>query len=65
MQFSTCIISFFVLTALRMRVRSSLYDRINKSAHEHQFGPETYNESDDTYSHMCIACNYTETYEKM
>jgi len=54
-----------MLTALRMRVRSSLYDRINKSAHEHQFGPETHNESDDTYSRTCIACNYTETFEKM
>jgi hypothetical protein len=54
-----------MLTALRMSVRSSLYDRTNKSSHEHQFGPETYNEADDTYTHACITCNYAETFEKM
>jgi hypothetical protein len=54
-----------MLTALRMSVRSSLYDRTNKSSHEHQFGPETYNEADDTYTHTCITCDYAETFEKM
>jgi DNA-repair protein complementing XP-A cells len=54
-----------MLTALRMSVRSSLYDRTNKSSHEHQFGPETYNEADDTYTHTCITCNYAQTFEKM
>ncbi|GFG35209.1 hypothetical protein Cfor_01313 [Coptotermes formosanus] len=53
------------LKALRMRVRSSLYDHTNKSSHEHQFGPETHNKSDDTYTRMCIACDFTETFEKM
>lgn len=53
------------LKALRMSVRSSLYDRTNKSSHEHQFGPETYNEADDTYTRTCITCDYAETFEKM
>jgi hypothetical protein len=53
-----------MLTALRMSVRSSLYDHTNKS-HQHQFGPETYNESDDTYTHACTTCTFTETFEKM
>ncbi|XP_069673219.1 DNA repair protein complementing XP-A cells homolog [Periplaneta americana] len=53
------------LKALRMSVRSSLYDRTNKSSHVHQFGPETFNEEDDTYSHTCTTCSYSETFEKM
>lgn len=49
---------------LRMSMRSSLYDRTSAS-HEHKFGPESYNEEEDIYSHSCLTCDYQETYEKM
>lgn len=51
------------LRALRMDVRSSLYDR-TRAAHQHAFGPETYDEAADAYSRAC-ACGHVETYEKM
>lgn len=50
---------------LRMSMRSSLYDRTSSASHTHEFGPETYNESDDTYTHTCLTCKYVETFEKM
>ncbi|KAL0127406.1 hypothetical protein PUN28_005595 [Cardiocondyla obscurior] len=50
---------------LRMEVRSSLYDKTTKASHDHEFGEDTYNEEDDTYTHTCTICDYTETYEKM
>lgn len=50
---------------LRMSMRSSLYDRTSSASHTHQFGPETYNEEEDTYTHTCVTCNYEETFEKM
>lgn len=50
---------------LRMQVRSSLYDKTTKASHTHNFGEDTYNEDDDTYTHTCISCGYEETYEKM
>ncbi|XP_012061820.1 PREDICTED: DNA repair protein complementing XP-A cells homolog [Atta cephalotes] len=50
---------------LRMQVRSSLYDKTTKASHVHEFGEDTYNEKDDTYTHTCITCGYEETYEKM
>lgn len=50
---------------LRMSMRSSLYDRTSSASHVHEFGPETYNEEDDTYTHVCGSCNYKETFEKM
>ncbi|XP_055694957.1 DNA repair protein complementing XP-A cells homolog [Lutzomyia longipalpis] len=50
---------------LRMDMRSSLYDRTSEAAHIHKFGPDSYNESDDTYTHTCLTCKYTETFEKM
>lgn len=53
------------LKALRMEVRSSLYNRTSAPIHQHEFGPETYNESDDTYSKTCLTCKFVETYEKM
>lgn len=54
------------ITALRMSVRSSLYDRTTKSSsHEHEFGPETYNEEDDNYTRNCLTCSYLEVFEKM
>lgn len=50
---------------LRMEVRSSVYDRTKKASHSHEFGEDTYNEDDDTYTHTCTECEYEETYEKM
>lgn len=50
---------------LRMQVRSSLYDKTTKASHVHEFGEDTYNEEDDTYTHVCKTCHYEETYEKM
>lgn len=50
---------------LRMQVRSSLYDKTTKASHVHEFGEDTYNEEDDTYTHTCTTCGYKETYEKM
>ncbi|XP_055837876.1 DNA repair protein complementing XP-A cells homolog [Episyrphus balteatus] len=50
---------------LRMEVRSSLYTKKLKAAHVHEFGPENYNEEEDTYSHSCVSCEYSESYEKM
>ncbi|KAG7201139.1 hypothetical protein KM043_003930 [Ampulex compressa] len=50
---------------LRMQVRSSMYDKTTKASHIHEFGKDTYNEEDDTYTHTCTACGYDETYEKM
>ncbi|KAH0952188.1 hypothetical protein HN011_000263 [Eciton burchellii] len=50
---------------LRMQVRSSLYDKTTKASHIHEFGEDTYNEDDDTYTHICSTCGYEETYEKM
>lgn len=50
---------------LRMEVRSSLYTKKLKANHVHEFGPEKYNEEEDNYSHSCLSCEYTETYEKM
>ncbi|KAI5631711.1 hypothetical protein NE865_15586 [Phthorimaea operculella] len=52
------------LRALRMDVRSSLFAR-NTGAHEHRWGAERYDADDDTYSHDCLECGHTETYEKM
>ncbi|KAF7993339.1 hypothetical protein HCN44_006399 [Aphidius gifuensis] len=50
---------------LRMQVRSSVYDKTKKANHVHNFGPDTYNEDNDDYTHTCVECNYEETYEKM
>lgn len=50
---------------LRMQVRSSLYNKTTKASHVHEFGDDTYNEEDDTYTHTCLTCGYDETYEKM
>lgn len=53
------------LKALRMSVRSSLYDRTSAAAHTHTFGSETYNEEDDTYTRACTTCDFVDTFEKM
>ncbi|KAH8295587.1 hypothetical protein KR018_006709 [Drosophila ironensis] len=50
---------------LRMEVRSSVYTKKTHAVHEHEFGPDTYNEEEDTYTHVCLTCPYSETYEKM
>lgn len=51
------------LRALRMDVRSSLFDR-TRAPHEHEFGAEQYDVDEDQYSRAC-ACGHVETYEKM
>lgn len=53
------------IKALRMDMRSTLYDRTTKANHVHAFGPDTYNEADDNYTHTCLTCPYSETFEKM
>ncbi|GLH03245.1 DNA repair protein complementing XP-A cells homolog [Gryllus bimaculatus] len=53
------------LKSLRMNVRSSLYDRTTKATHEHEFGPDSYNADDDTYTHSCKTCGFEETFEKL
>lgn len=53
------------LRALRMDVRSSLYDR-SHATHAHSFGPEQrLGDDEDTYSRECLTCGFQETYEKM
>ncbi|KAL8565210.1 hypothetical protein ACOMHN_001108 [Nucella lapillus] len=49
---------------LRMTVRSSLW-RKDMSAHEHQYGEETFDEDSDEYSKTCSTCGHVLTYEKM
>lgn len=56
---------FELFAALKMSIRSSLYTRALTESHTHEFGEETYNSDDDTYSHFCVSCDYKETYEKM
>ncbi|XP_038207826.1 DNA repair protein complementing XP-A cells homolog [Zerene cesonia] len=51
------------LRALRMDVRSSLYDR-TRDLHEHDYGPERYDADNDVYERTC-ACGHVQTYEKM
>ncbi|XP_034241202.1 DNA repair protein complementing XP-A cells homolog [Thrips palmi] len=53
------------LKALRMNVRSSLYDRTSAAAHTHTFGPESYNEEDDNYTRTCSTCQFVDVFEKM
>lgn len=57
------------LRALRMGVRSSLYDRSHQQSTSeclagHAFGPETAL-PDDQFRATCTRCGYTQTYEKM
>ncbi|KAI5709460.1 hypothetical protein M8J76_001372 [Diaphorina citri] len=55
------------IKALRMAVRSSLFNKISTSpsSHSHQFGMEVHNEEDDTYTRKCSTCDFEETFEKM
>ncbi len=61
-----CHIVFLVSVAadLRMAVRSSLYKK-DTGGHEHDYGPESYDSDEDTYSKTCQTCNHTVSYEKM
>ena len=52
------------MVSLRMAARSSLYTR-DLSAHTHEWGPESYDEEKDTFTHTCTECGQNETYEKM
>ena len=58
--FSSC----FIILALRMEVRSSLY-RKNDDSHTHTYGEEIYNEENDTYVKTCTTCNHKIEFEKM
>ncbi|XP_060537392.1 DNA repair protein complementing XP-A cells homolog [Cylas formicarius] len=53
------------LKELRMNMRSSLYDKSSGRSHSHEFGPESYNEQEDTYTRCCTTCPYEETFEKI
>lgn len=53
----------FLITELRLAVRSSLV-KVNSGPHEHEYGPESYDEESDTYSVSCD-CGHVRTYEKM
>lgn len=52
-----------MITELRLAVRSSLV-KVNSGPHEHEYGPESYDEESDTYSVSCD-CGHVRTYEKM
>ena len=62
--YTSCKAIYVIFTELRKAVRSSLY-RKDTGRHEHEYGEETYNEADDTYSKTCETCGYTMTYEKL
>ena len=55
---------WFDVAELRLAVRSSLTKK-EKEQHIHDFGQETYDEEEDTYSKTCKTCSHTVTYEKM
>uniref|UniRef100_A0A914Z4Y0 XPA C-terminal domain-containing protein n=1 Tax=Panagrolaimus superbus TaxID=310955 RepID=A0A914Z4Y0_9BILA len=38
---------------------------LKKQGHSHTFGPEVYNEKNDTYSKACTECDFVTTFEKM
>lgn len=54
---------YILITELRLAVRSSLV-KVNSGPHEHEYGPESYDEESDTYSVSC-ECGHVRTYEKM
>jgi len=47
-----------------MAVRGSLYKKMT-GGHQHEYGPESYNEADDTYTKTCETCGHSVTFEKM
>jgi len=50
---------------LRMKVRSSLFDRTSKGPHVHLYGEDVYNADEDNYTHTCTQCGFSEEFEKM
>ncbi|XP_050432233.1 DNA repair protein complementing XP-A cells homolog [Adelges cooleyi] len=53
------------LKELRMSTRSSLYTKVTKASHEHEFGEEIYHEDEDNYERTCTSCGFHEIFEKM
>ncbi|KAL1462954.1 hypothetical protein WDU94_014751 [Cyamophila willieti] len=56
------------IKALRMAVRSSLFNKISTSpsSHIHIFGPEVpVPHEEDTFTRKCTTCDFEETFEKM
>ncbi|GAB6019593.1 hypothetical protein CHUAL_001160 [Chamberlinius hualienensis] len=49
---------------LRMAVRSSTYTK-DLRGHQHEFGEETYDENDDSYTKTCKTCGHQLNYERM
>ncbi|XP_066273290.1 DNA repair protein complementing XP-A cells homolog [Branchiostoma lanceolatum] len=49
---------------LRKAVRSSTWTK-DTSSHQHEFGPESYDEDSDMYSKKCATCGFVQSYEKM
>ncbi|XP_072373064.1 DNA repair protein complementing XP-A cells isoform X1 [Scyliorhinus torazame] len=49
---------------LRRAVRSSLWKK-ESAVHQHDYGPEEYDDEEDTYRKMCVICGHQLDYEKM
>ncbi|CAI6350184.1 unnamed protein product [Macrosiphum euphorbiae] len=50
---------------LRMSTRSSLYTKVTKASHQHEYDTEIYNEEEDNYERTCTSCGFHEIFEKM
>uniref|UniRef100_A0A2H8TKX6 DNA repair protein complementing XP-A cells n=1 Tax=Melanaphis sacchari TaxID=742174 RepID=A0A2H8TKX6_9HEMI len=50
---------------LRMSTRSSLYTKVTKASHQHEYDTEIYNEEEDNYERTCTTCGFHEIFEKM
>lgn len=53
------------MSELRMSTRSSLYTKVTKASHQHEFDTEIYNEEEDNYERTCTSCGFHEVFEKM
>jgi len=53
------------VSELRMASRSSLYTKVIKASHQHEYDKEIYNEEEDNYEHTCKSCGFHEIFEKM
>ncbi|KAF6778226.1 hypothetical protein AHF37_02159 [Paragonimus kellicotti] len=49
---------------LKVQTRSSLFMKTH-ATHQHNFGPETYDEANDVYMKRCTGCEYVTTFEKL
>ncbi|KAF5401573.1 hypothetical protein PHET_04708 [Paragonimus heterotremus] len=49
---------------LKVQTRSSLFMKTH-ATHQHNFGPETYDETNDVYMKRCTDCEYVTTFEKL